>query len=70
MKCARQRGEREPFTELTDSIMDDFSIPESCSFPAFCVPSASDTGDESGFMGLQDAGEDNPCESLFKSDIT
>ncbi len=50
--------------------MDDFSIPERCSFPASCVPSASERGDESDFMGLQNAGEVNLCEWLLKSDIT
>lgn len=66
----KAEGEREPFAELTDSIMDDFSIPERCSFPAFRVPSASERGDESGFMGLQSAGEANLCEWLLKSNIT
>lgn len=55
---------------MTDSIMDDFSIPERCSFPAFRVPSASERGDESDFMGLQNAAEVNPREWLLKSDIT
>ena len=50
--------------------MDDFSIPERCSFPAFHVPSASERGDESDFMGLQNAAEVNPRGWLLKSDIT
>lgn len=37
---------------------------------AFRVPSATEKGDESGFMGLQNAAEANLCEWLLKSNVT
>lgn len=66
LKHRRQQGEQESFTELTDSIMADFSVPERRSIPAFRVPSASESGGKSVFMSLLNAAEVNLCERLLK----
>lgn len=66
LKHRRQQGEQESFTEPTDSIMADFSVPERRSIPAFRVPSASESGGKSVFMSLLNAAEVNLCERLLK----
>lgn len=67
LKHRRQQGERESFTELTDSIITaDFSVPERRSIPAFRVPSASESAGKSVFMSLLNAAEVNLCERLLK----